>query len=254
MTSTATATGDSRAAALEAGLHGIDLDAFCRESAVWRFGPEGAEVVGCDVGVNLRALAGQLGQADLLAPGNASRVGAVLAQGLLKSFRHPQAVHRYRHFVHAPAILLTLPETWALLDALPAGSRSTLVLTLAVSLTGQQNLAAVVGLLAEMGISVCLSGVDFAAMPFTRPPAGVAWVRGKVTAGLDPLWTEATLSALAPAQVIAEPCASDEALRFALDVGFLHAIGPAAEAAALRPAGSPGRPMAHRRDACPAAH
>ncbi len=238
------ATGN--ATSPEAGLRGIDLDAFCRESPVWCFGPGRAEVAGCDVGVNLRALAGRLGQPELLAPGNASRVGAALAQGLLKSFQHPQAAQRYRHFVHVPAVLLTLPETWALLDELPAASRATLVLTVAISVARRQDLTAVVGLLADMGISVCLAGVDFAAVPFARPPAGVAWLRGKVTTSLDPLRVEATLAAVAPAQGIAETGSEDAALQLALEVGFLHAVGPAAEAAAHLHHGTPDRILPHR--------
>ncbi len=243
MTSTAAAISNSHTTGIEAGLRGLDLDAFCREAAVWHFGPGRPAVVGCDVCINLRALAGRLGQPELLAPGNASRVGAALAQGLLKSFQHPQEGQRYRHFVHVPAVMLTLPETWALLDALPVSSRSTLVLTMAMSLAHQQDLAAVIGLLAEMGISVCLSGIDFAALPFARLPAGVDWLRGKVTAALDPLRTEAMLTALAPAQVIAETGEADTALQFALEVGFLYAVGPAAEAAAHRPLGMCARPM-----------
>jgi hypothetical protein len=254
MTSTAAAISHAHPTGIEAGLRGLDLDAFCRESAVWHFGQARPAVVGCDVCINLRALAGRLGQPELLAPGNASRVGAALAQGLLKSFQYPHDVPRYRHFVHVPAILLTLAETWALLDALPASSRSTLVLTVAMSLAHRQDLAAVVGLLSEMGISVCLSGVDFAAMPFARLPAGVAWLRGKVTAALDPLRTEAMLTALAPAQVIAETGEADTALQFALDVGFLHAVGPAAEAAAHRPLGMSARTLPHRPEIRPATH
>ncbi len=246
------ATAPGNVTGPEAGLRGIDLDAFCRESPVWRFGAGRAEVAGCDVGINLRALAGRLGQPELLAPGNASRVGAALAQGLLKSFQHPQAAQRYRHFVHVPAVLLTLPETWALLDELPAASRATLVLTVAMSVSRQRDLAAVVGLLADMGISVCLSGVDFAALPFAHLPAGVAWLRGKVTVALDPLQAEATLAALAPAQGIAETGEQEAALQLALEVGFLHAVGPAAEAAARQHHGSADRGMPHRPEGFPA--
>ncbi len=253
-TGTATAISHGHATGVEAGLRGLDLDAFCRESAVWHFGPGRPVVAGCDVCINLRALAGRLGQPELLAPGNATRVGAALAQGLLKSFQHPQAAQRYRHFVHVPALLLTLPETWALLDALPASSRSTLVLTVALNVARTQELADVVGLLAEMGISVCLSGVDFAAVPLAHLPPGVGWLRGRVTAALDPLRTEATLTALAPAQLIAETGEADTALQFALDVGFQHAVGPAAESAACRPHGIADRPMPHRPELRPATH
>ena len=152
--------------------------------------------------------------------------------------------------MHVPAGLLALPETWALLDQLPAVSRSALVLTVAIPLTRLPDLAALLARLAEMGVCVCLAGVDFAAMPHRRLPAGVAWLRGKVTSALDPLQTEATLAALAPAQAIAEPGEDEAALQFALEVGFVHAVGPAAEDAARRPPGlarraPPRRPELH---------
>lgn len=234
----------------EAGLRGLDLDAFCREAPVWRFGPGRARVAGCDVCINLRALAARLGQAELLAAGNAARVGAALAQGLLKSYLHPQEAMRYRHFVHLPAALLALPETWALLDELPAVSRSMLVLTVAMPTARPQDLAAVVGRLAELGMCVCLAGVDFAAPPPGHLPGGIRWVRGKVTAALDPLRAEAALGEFAPAQAIAEPGEDAEALQLALEVGFEHAVGPAADAAARRPprlaARTPARRLAPR--------
>lgn len=247
-------TGGGTATGLEAALRGLDLDAFCRESPVWRFGPGRAEVVGCDVCINLRSLAGSLGHPELLAPDNATRVGAALAQGLLKSFQHPQGAQRYRHFVHVPPILLTLKETWALLDGLPASSRATLVLTVTMSVPRSRELAALLGLLAEIGVSVCLAGVDFAALPFERLPAGVAWIRGRVTPALDPLRTEAALAVLAPAQVIAEPGEEAAALQFALEVGFQHAVGPAAEAAAHRHHGAAGRMMPAWHEGHSAAH
>ena len=241
-------SGNGQATGLEAGLRGIDLDAFCREAAVWQFAGGRARVAGCDVCINLRALAARLGQAELLAAGNAARVGEALAQGLLKSFMRPPDTMRYRHFVHVPAALLALPETWALLDQLPAVSRSMLVLTVTMRLARLAELAAVVGRLTEMGVCVCLSGVDFAILPHERLPAGVGWLRGKVTTALDPLHTEAMLLALAPAQAIAEPADDESALRFALEVGFQHAVGPAAEAAARHPPTIPARAAARRTE------
>jgi hypothetical protein len=238
---------------LEAGLRGIDLDAFCREAPVWRFGPGRADVVGCDVRINLRALAARLGQSELLAAGNAARVGAALAQRLLKSFLHLPAGARYRHFVHVPADLLALPDTWALLEELPAASRSLLVLSLELNPARQQDLAAQAGMLAEIGVSLCLAGVDFAVRPSAPLPAGVAWLRGPVTPALDPLAAEAVLATLVPAQLIADVGEDAAALQVALEVGFLHAAGPAAEAAAHRPPGGAARPGPHRPDWRPAA-
>ena len=225
----------------QSGLRGLDLDAFCRKSPVWRFGPGRAQVVGCDVRINVHSLAERLGQSELLASGNAARVGEALAHGLLKSFLHPADTLRYRHFVHVPPALLNLPETWALLDQLPAVSRAALIMTVTARPERPQDLAFVAGQLADPGISVCLSGVDFTAVPRTRLPAGVIWMRGKVTTALDALAMEATLTTLAPAQAIAEPADDPAALQLALDVGFLHAVGPAAEAAARRPIGFAGR-------------
>lgn len=253
MTGSGHPTNNGHATGLGAALRGLDLDAFCREAPVWRFGPGRPQVVGCDVRINLRALAAQLGQSELLAAGNAAWVGEVLARGLLKSFLHPADTLRYQHFVHVPAALLDLPGTWALLDQLPAVSRSALVLTVAMRPERPQALAVVAGHLADMGIRVCLAGVDFATVPRGRLPAGVTWLRGKVTSALDPMLAQATLMALAPAQAIAEPDEDAAALRLALEVGFLHAVGPAAEAAARRPPGFSGRTLSRQRELQPAA-
>lgn len=238
---------------LEDALRGLDLDAFCREAPVWRFGPGRPQVAGCDLCINLRALAARLGQSELLAADNAARVGEVLAQALLKTFLHPADTLRYQHFVHVPAGLLAMPQTWALLDKLPAVSRAALVLTVTMRMARVQDLATVVGQLAEMGVGVCLAGVDFTAIPAGRLPAGVTWLRGKVSAAFDPLQTEAALMALAPAQAISEPGEDAEALQFALEVGFTHAVGPAAEAATQRPPGQAARKLPHRPELHPLA-
>jgi hypothetical protein len=232
--------GNGGGGGLEAALHGIDLEAFRREAPIWRFGTGRAEVVGCDVRINVRALAKRLGQPDLLAPANAARVSAALAEGLLKSFLHPQAALRYRHFVHVPAGLLALPGTWALLDGLPVASRYTLVLTLSLNRARQRDLDAVIRPLAEMGVCVCLAGIDFATMPFARVPPGVVWLRGPVTPATDLLRAEAALAALAPVQAIAEPGEEELALQIALAAGFLHTAGPAADEASQRLHGHPG--------------
>jgi hypothetical protein len=227
---------------IAAQLRGLDLDAYWRESPVWRFEEHRAAVIGCDVRVSLRALSVRLGLPDLLAPANKAPVAAALAQALLRSFLHPQITGHNKLFVRVPSVLLTSPETWRVLEALPASALSTLVMVLGPSLPDEIDLRGLVARLRDVGVAACLAGIDWSVGRAVQAPEGVAWVRGPVGGGMDILRVEAAVAGAGPVRAIAEIGADPVSLRIALAAGFCYATGTGVAAAAhdgrrVQPAG-----------------
>jgi hypothetical protein len=233
---------DAGRGGIAAQLRGLDLDAYWRESPVWRFDEHRAEVIGCDVRVSLRALSVRLGLPDLLAPANKAPVAAALAQALLRSFLHPQITGHNKLFVRVPSVLLASPETWRLLEALPATALNALVVVLGSSLHDDIGLPGLVAHLQDVGVSACLAGADWSHGRSVQPPEGLAWIRGPVGSGMDILRVEAALSGAGAVRAIAEIGADPASLRIALAAGFCYATGTGVAAAAhdarrLQPAG-----------------
>ena len=182
-------------------LRGLDIDAHGRESPVWKFDGARGEVIGSDVWVSLRTVSERLRMPDLALPANEAAATAAVAQALMRSFVSSRNTRAGQTFVEVPAALLASPATWHLFSSLPGATLGRLTVVLRASC--DIDMDSLVWQMGEIGVAVCITGVDWPGSARLRLPDGVAWVRGNVTSGMDITRLKEALSCQ-PARAIAD--------------------------------------------------
>lgn len=167
-------------------------------------------------------------------------------QSSRRRFCGPSSTHgmsvRGSSSLKPPRSCLRRPGSGACWHRCRAPCPARLVVVLRRSVSGNVELESLVPLPCAIGGAVCLADFDWLRTANGRLPDGVAWLRGKVTSGMDIMRLKEVLSGTAPIRAIADIGADTTALGIAISAGFCYAAGIGVNRPCSRTAALPNQP------------